>query len=262
MKNDIPAAILVVSFGTTHPDTLERCIAATEQAIAARFPEHPVYRAFTSGMVIRCLKEKRGIAVDTVKEALARIAEDGFTRVAVQPTLILSGIEYEKIQRNLADTPNMRVALGRPLIGETEDCAEIAAVLMQENPLAPDEALMLMGHGTEHAANDVYHAMQAEFDREGYRAFIGTVEGTPSFADSVARLTASGASRARLLPLMFVAGDHAKNDMAGAGEDSLISLVNRAGIEAEPVLRGLGESKTIQSLYAARVEETLREVMA
>ena len=250
MKNDIPAAILVVSFGTTHPDTLERCIAATEQAIAARFPEHPVYRAFTSGMVIRRLKEKR------------RIAEDGFTRVAVQPTLILSGIEYEKIQRNLADTPNMRVALGRPLIGKTEDCAEIAAVLMQENPLAPDEALMLMGHGTEHAANDVYHAMQAEFDREGYRAFIGTVEGTPSFADSVARLTASGASRARLLPLMFVAGDHAKNDMAGAGEDSLISLVNRAGIGAEPVLRGLGESKTIQSLYAARVEEALGEVMA
>lgn len=262
MDNDKPAAILVVSFGTTHPVTFERCIAATERAIAARFPEHPVYRAFTSGVVIRRLKEKRGIAVDTVAEALARIAEDGFTRVAVQPTLILSGIEYEKMRKTIAGYPNMRAATGRPLIGKNEDCAEAAAILMEENPLAPGEALMLMGHGTEHAANDVYRAMQAEFDRGGYRAFIGTVEGTPSFAEAVARLAASGASRARLLPLMFVAGDHAKNDMAGAGEGSLLSLVQQAGIEAEPILRGLGESKAIQSLYATRAEAALREVMA
>lgn len=262
MCNDKPVAILMVSFGTTHPVTLERCIAATERTVAGRFPGCPVYRAFTSSVVIRRLKEKRGIQVDTVKEALERIERDGLTSVAVQPTLLLSGIEYEKMQKALAAHPSLRVAVGRPLLGDASDCAALSGILMEENPLAADEALVLMGHGTEHEANAVYAAMQAEFDSHGYRAVIGTVEGTPSFADAVAGVKASGASRAKLLPLLFVAGDHAKNDMAGEEEDSLLSLVKQAGIKAEPIIRGLGESLAVQALYAARAEAAVREVLS
>ena len=40
--------ILVVSFGTSHLDTLERTITAVEQYIAAQFPEYRVYRASVS----------------------------------------------------------------------------------------------------------------------------------------------------------------------------------------------------------------------
>ena len=39
MKTDGSTAILMASFGTTHPDALERCIAGTERSVAARFPE-------------------------------------------------------------------------------------------------------------------------------------------------------------------------------------------------------------------------------
>ena len=45
MKLDGSTAILMASFGTTHPDALERCIAGTERSVAARFPGYPVYRA-------------------------------------------------------------------------------------------------------------------------------------------------------------------------------------------------------------------------
>ena len=48
--------ILVVSFGTSHLDTLERTITAVEQYIAAQFPEYRVYRAFKSVMILRKLK--------------------------------------------------------------------------------------------------------------------------------------------------------------------------------------------------------------
>ena len=86
MKTDGSTAILMASFGTTHPDALERCIAGTERSVAARFPGYPVYRAFTSSMVIRRLKQRHGIAVDTVGEALERMKADGVRRVAVPPS--------------------------------------------------------------------------------------------------------------------------------------------------------------------------------
>ena len=40
--------ILVVSFGTSHLDTMEKTIDVIEQDIAQKFPECRVYRAFTN----------------------------------------------------------------------------------------------------------------------------------------------------------------------------------------------------------------------
>ena len=64
--------ILVVSFGTSHTDTMEKTIQAMEEDIAEAFPEYIVRRAFTSRMILRKLKKEKGIAIDTVEEALAR----------------------------------------------------------------------------------------------------------------------------------------------------------------------------------------------
>lgn len=45
-------AILVVSFGTTFPETRQKTIAATETAIQQAYPDATVFRAFTSNVVI------------------------------------------------------------------------------------------------------------------------------------------------------------------------------------------------------------------
>ena len=68
--------ILVVSFGTSHTDTMEKTIQAMEEDIAEAFPEYIVRRAFTSRMILRKLKKEKGIAIDTVEEALARMASE------------------------------------------------------------------------------------------------------------------------------------------------------------------------------------------
>ena len=65
--------ILVVSFGTSHLDTMKKTISVIEQEISERFQEYRVYRAFTSGMIIRKLKRTENLAVDTVQEALNRM---------------------------------------------------------------------------------------------------------------------------------------------------------------------------------------------
>src|SRR5699024_8604301 len=66
-------ALLAVSFGTSHRDTLEKTIAAIEKALAAAFPERTLRRAFTSGMILRKL-EREGTHIDDVPAALERLA--------------------------------------------------------------------------------------------------------------------------------------------------------------------------------------------
>ena len=51
-------ALLVVSFGTSYPDTCEKNIVACERELAASCPDRDTFRAFTSGMIIRKLKQK------------------------------------------------------------------------------------------------------------------------------------------------------------------------------------------------------------
>ena len=75
-------AVLVVSFGTTYRETLEKNVAAIEQAVAAAMPERELRRAFTSGMVMARLKKRDGLIVDNVAEALEKLrAVDGILRV-------------------------------------------------------------------------------------------------------------------------------------------------------------------------------------
>lgn len=62
-------AILVISFGTSHRDTLEKTIGAVEKKLKYEF-KTDIFRAFTSGMIIKKLRERDGIEIDTVDEAL------------------------------------------------------------------------------------------------------------------------------------------------------------------------------------------------
>lgn len=62
-------ALLVVSFGTSYHDTCEKNIVACERDLAASCPDRTLFRAFTSGMIIRKLKQRDGIEIDTAAGA-------------------------------------------------------------------------------------------------------------------------------------------------------------------------------------------------
>ena len=72
---------------------------------------------------------------------------------------------------------------------------------------------------------------------------IGTVEGYPAIGEVTRRLRECGkVKNVVLYPLMIVAGDHARNDLAGADEDSWKSVLEKEGYAVSCVLRGLGEN--------------------
>ena len=116
-------AILAVSFGTSYPDTLGKTIAATEQALAEAFPDWEVRRAFTSGIIIRKLKERDGVEIENVTQAMQRLEEEGYTHVAVQSTHVMHGEEYEKMLAQLEPYhTRLHVAVGMPLLPGCQLC--------------------------------------------------------------------------------------------------------------------------------------------
>ena len=249
--------ILIVSFGTSHLDTLEKTIAVIEREAAEKFPQAGVYRAFTSSVIIRKLKRTAGLAADTVGEALERMAADGVEEVIIQPTHIINGIENDAMMESLMEHMGLfrQTRAGKPLLSSVDDYKKSVHAVMAETELEPDEMLVLMGHGTDHHANSAYPTLEYTFHALGYtQVLVGTVESFPEFNNVMARLEISGKKKAVLMPFMLVAGDHAKNDMAGE-EDSWKSRLEEAGYEVRVILKGLGELEGIRKIFLEHIEE-------
>lgn len=251
--------ILVVSFGTSHLDTMKKTISVIEQEISERFQEYRVYRAFASGMIIRKLKRTENLAVDTVQEALNRMKEDGIEDVIVQPTHIINGVEYDRMMKDLMENMFLfrRIRVGKPLLSSVDDYKKSIHAVMAETQLEDDEVLVLMGHGTDHHANSAYPTLEYTFHALGYnQVLVGTVESFPELKNVMAKLEISGKKKVVLMPFMLVAGDHAKNDMAGE-EDSWKSELEDAGYEVRVIMKGLGEFEGIRKIFTEHLEEEI-----
>ena len=247
--------ILAASFGTTHLDTLEKTIQATEDDLAAAFPGTKVYRAFTSGKVRARLKDKYDIHVDSVSEALARMREDGVDQALVQTTLLLPGVEYDLLRRDvLMGAGKIKTALGLPLLWDDGDLSAMADILADAYQVEEDQVLLLMGHGSSHTANDLYIRLLQHMEARGGQMALCTVEGTPDFEAAIESLKAQPRRRVRLAPLLLVAGDHAKNDMAGDEPDSLRCRLEAAGFQVSCDVRGLGELPAVRERLVRRAK--------
>lgn len=83
--------ILVVSFGTSHLDTMEKTIDVLEKEIAETFKEAAVYRAFTSNMIIKKLRRTADIQIDPVKRRWKGWRQTGLKRLSFSRLMSLTG---------------------------------------------------------------------------------------------------------------------------------------------------------------------------
>ena len=253
-------ALLAVSFGTSYEDTLEKNIAAIERDLAAAFPERTLRRAFTSGMILRRWKKERGVDMDNVPAALERLEREGYTDVLVQPTHVMNGEEYHKLADQAEEFRGRfdRLTVGVPLLTAAEDYLDLGKALLEIlPPQAEDRAVIYMGHGSEHQANSAYALMEYAFHDLGRSdVIVGTVEGYPDFAAALRRLKERPeVKEVELRPLMTVAGDHAKNDLAGEEPDSWKNVLEGLGYRVNCVLTGLGEYPQVRALFVAHARQ-------
>lgn len=248
-------AILVVSFGTSYNDSRDITIGAIENAITDAFPEYEVRRAFTSQIIIDKLKDRDGLEIDNVEEALDRAVADGITTLVVQPTHLMNGYEYTDLADALKDYEGKfeQIALAEPLLTSDADFEAVVSAITEHTASYDDgeTAICFMGHGTEADSNAVYAKLQEKITAAGFENyFIGTVEAEPTLDDVLAAVKEKGTyTKVVLEPLMVVAGDHANNDMAGDEEDSWKSVFESEGFEVECILEGLGQNEAIRQIY-------------
>ncbi|MDO5517974.1 MAG: sirohydrochlorin cobaltochelatase [Clostridium sp.] len=257
-------AILVVSFGTSHLDALRNSIEKIENKIREEFKEYEVVRAFTAHMIIKKLKERDNLDILKPEEALEDLKNRGFEEVIIQPLHIIPGEEFDYIKGIAEDYKNdfNKIKVGRPIFfyqGVEEVPKDYSAFIeSMKEVLENEESVVLFGHGTAHASNAVYGMLQTVLEDEDYEnVFVSTVEGYPSIESCIKRMKKKGIKKTKLVPLLLVAGDHAKNDMASDEDDSMKSILQREGIEVSLHLHGLGEVDKFDELYINRIHDTI-----
>ena len=249
-------ALIVVSFGTTFPETRKLDIEAVENALQATFPKRDFYRAYTSRIIMKRLRENQGIVIHDLETTMQQLVDSGYEDVLIQTTHLTMGEEYSKKIMSVVHTFKgkfAKLAVGRPLLSDEFDYNLVAAALMSDlADVASDEAIVFMGHGSPNMHNPTYNLLEKRLHEKGVQAFIGVVEEDdhPNFEDMLEVLEASKLKKVLLLPLMLVCGDHASNDMAGEDEDSWLNMLTAKGYEVRTQMCGMGRNKAIQNIYA------------
>ena len=150
-----------------------------------------------------------------------------------------------------------RIRVGKPLLSSVDDYKKSIHAVMSETELDHDEMLVFMGHGTDHHANSAYPTLEYTFHALGYnQVLVGTVESFPELKNVMAKLEIAGKKKIALMPFMLVAGDHAKNDMAGE-EDSWKSELEDEGYDVRVIMKGLGEFEGIRRIFLDHIGETM-----
>ncbi|MDR2001826.1 MAG: sirohydrochlorin cobaltochelatase [Prevotella sp.] len=250
MKPGDKAAILMVHFGTTHADTRELTIDAMNDKVRKEFPEVELREAYTSRIIIKRLGE-RGINKQNPLEALKQLHSDGYTHVLIQASTIIDGVEMESLEKNVNEMESLfkDIRVGNPLLYTPEDYDKVTEILTDDTD--SKIAYVWVGHGTYDATTAQYAMLDYMLKAKGHKNhFVGTIEGYPAFEDMLAQLKASGLKKVVLTPFMFVAGEHAKNDIAEDWKNDL----EEEGFTVELQLKGLGENPAIQDLYISHLK--------
>ena len=256
-------AILVVSFGTSYHETRKKTIEACENKIKESFKDYDFYRAFTSGMIINKLKKRDNMFIDNPSEALEKLYNAGYQEVVVQSLHIICGDEYNKLKDMVAQYEDKfdKISIGRPLLTYIDDYREtVEAVKKDLDKMDIDEAVVFMGHGTEHESHSSYPAIECMFRDYGINAFVGTVEGYPELEQVIKKLKNRNIKTVDLLPFMLVAGDHAINDMASDEEDSWKTILEKEGFNVKVHVKGLGENPYIQEKFKNHALDCMKEL--
>lgn len=251
-----------MTFGSSYPKA-RKAFENIEEKVRQSYPNTPVRWAYTS-KIIRNKLAKEGIDLDSPAEALAKMADQGFTRVAVQSLHIIRGCEYHDLRSVVQGFRFMqnrfdKILIGSPLLNKPASLERVKKVMLENIPEErnPDEAVVFMGHGTHHPSNAFYQAMAYKFQQSDPLVYLGTVEGAPKLQAILADLKKKNVKRIYLLPFMSVAGDHARNDLAGNSKNSWKSILQSKGYQVKTVLKGMAEYDNVVRIWLESLQKSI-----
>ena len=255
-------AILIVSVGTSQIEALENTTLRLQAEVAEQFAEYQCYVAFSSQHILEKMNAKSEMPYMGIADAFEKMYAEGAKEVIVMPTTLLNGLESDSMLEQIEKNRERfgKVLVGRPLFSTKEDYIKTLQVIISEVELEEEEALVLIGHGTNHLSNSTYQNLEYTAYTTGNRnVFVGTMEGEKSQRMTLRKLEASGFKKVRLMPLLFVAGYHAKKDIASES-GSWKSVLEESGYEVVPNLVGLGEIAGIREIFIEHLKQVSENI--
>ena len=249
-------SLLMVHFGTTYDDTRRNTIDAINEKAHKAFPTMTVREAYTSRIVISRLA-KRGIRKDTPTEALLKLRSEGVRTVKVQPSYVIDGIEMDRLRKEIEQVRPFfdSIWVSTPLLYSVEDAETVCEILVNRHPAdnKKREHVLFIGHGTEGPATALYSQLDYMLRANGHVNYhVATIEGYPTQATALNQIKSMKGRKVTLVPLLFVAGDHANNDISVEWKETL----EKEGLSVDVRLEGLGEVPEIQDLYIKKINPT------
>jgi sirohydrochlorin cobaltochelatase len=261
-EREMKKGILLVAFGSSVPEA-QVSFDNIDKRVKKDFPDTPVFWAYTSS-IIRNKLAKQGKILDSVPMALARMTDQGFTHVAIQSLHTIRGEEFDDLSDTVKAFEGLpdgveKIVIGGPLLSDAKDMENVTKAMMENIPAKrkKTDAVLFMGHGTPHPSNAFYAALMFHLQRKDPHVFVGTVEGSPDINDIVPMLKEKKLKKIFLLPFMSVAGDHARNDLAGDEEDSWKSILTKQGFECDITLKGTAEYDNMLDIWTSHLKDAM-----
>lgn len=250
---DIP--IVLTAFGTTSK------AAATyhyiDSAVKSRCYSHEIHWAYGSRLVRHLRKKKGNLDVKHTHEVLASLRERGHRWAVVQSLHLMCGHEFYRMIGE-TEVPGIRSSIGLPLLSSPEDHLDVLNALSAMIGNEPDEAVVLVSHGTDHPAwtvNTAFHHLLQE--RHGKRVYAGVMDGGyPGLPEVLADIRWLGYRKVRLIPFMLVAGVHFEKDIMGNGY-SWRAAFESEGIAVSYEATGLGMNPGVVDVFCSHIESAL-----
>lgn len=216
-------AIVIAAFGST--TRAQSALDIFEAQLVDACPDHEIFWAYTSEII----RKKTGLP--SLQQTLAQVEAAGFRRAVVQPLHVFPGTEYRQMEETCAYFPGLRVFVGETLFHRWPFIRQTLAVV-ETDFLPPDQGLNLLAlHGTPLAAdpvNIVYLGLEKLVMDQYANVLTAAIEGIPDHDALFARMAKDRLSdrfrRVRIIPMMYFAGMHVRDDLMGPEQSWRIDL--------------------------------------
>lgn len=255
--------ILLVHYGTSNDNSRAQTIDKLNTRVAETFPDCAVVEAYSAPSVIRMLA-KRGVRKLSISQALDSLKTIGCSKLVVQSTMLLDGVMTEMLKKEVGKVKKdfKAVSVVRPLLYSVDDCRTMIemigkSLIADKSVDAKNSQVVLVGHGSDSPANAMYSQIDYLLKAEGKPSWhVGTIEGFPTIDNVEKQLKSIKNKNVLLVPLLYIAGNHQKEDIDGVWKKQL----QVKGYHVDVIGKGLGEMTEIQDMVLGKIAAQIKSV--
>lgn len=255
--------ILLVHYGTSNDKSRAQTIDKLNSRVSETFPDCAVVEAYSAPSVIKTLA-KRGIKKLYISQALDSLKALGCNKLVVQSTMLLDGVMTEMLRTEVGKVKNdfRAVSVVRPLLYSVDDCRTMIemltkSILADKSVATKKSQVVLVGHGSDSPANAMYSQIDYLLKAEGKSSWhVGTIEGFPKIENVEQQLKNSKNKNVILVPLLYIAGNHQKEDIDGVWKTQL----QTKGYHVDVFGKGIGEMTEIQNMIIGKIGAQIKTV--